>query len=142
MSGKPRRPGPFRWLLYTFGAGLPPEYRDWVLHDVTARTWQLRHLGRTAIQIAPVAVLLFVLIPGQAWVRALAVLAGLILGFFYSVAYMYETAEHRAVKAGWPLGTAAGVRNEDRAEELAADRERYNQRWRTETPPPNELPPG
>lgn len=135
MSGTPRRPNLFRWLLYTAGAGLPPENKDWVLHDVTVRTWQLRHLGRTAVQIAPIAVLLYVFIPGEPWVRLLAVLAGLILGFFYSVAYMYETAEHRAVKAGWPLGTAAGVRDEDRADEIADAQERYNERWRTELPP-------
>ncbi|MBN9113428.1 MAG: DUF5313 family protein [Pseudonocardia sp.] len=135
MSSTPRRPGPLRWLLYAFGAGLPAEYKDWVLHDVSVRTWQLRHLARTCVQIAPIAILLFVFIPGPVWVRALAVLSGLILGFFYSLAYMYETAEHRAVKAGWPLGTAAGTRDADKADEIEAERERYNQRWRTELPP-------
>ncbi len=71
-----RRPGPLRWLLYAFGAGLPAAYKDWVLHDVSTRTWQLRHLARTTIQLAPIAILLYVFIPGQAWVRALAVLSG------------------------------------------------------------------
>jgi hypothetical protein len=121
-------------VAYAFGAGLPPAYKDWVLHDVTVRTWQLRHLARTAVQLLPIAVLLFVFIPGPAWVRAGAVLAGLILGFFYSVAYMYETAEHRAVKAGWPLGTAAGVRDADKVDEREAEKQRYAERWRSEPP--------
>jgi len=130
-----RRPGPLRWLAYAFGAGLPAEYKDWVLHDVTTGTWQVRHLVRAAVQLAPIAILLYVFIPGAAWVRALAVLAGLILGFFYSVAYMYETAEHRSLKAGWPLGYAAGVRDEDKADERAAEKERYEERWRPQLPP-------
>jgi Family of unknown function (DUF5313) len=89
VSDTPRRPGPVRWVLYAFGGGLPPEYREWVLYDVTGRTWVLRHLARTAVQLLPVAVALYVLIPGPAWVRGCAVLAGLLLGFFYSVAYLY-----------------------------------------------------
>ena len=64
--GSPRRPGPLRWVLYAFGRGLPAEYREWVLHDLTTRTWVLRHLLRTALQLLPFAVLLYVLIPGPA----------------------------------------------------------------------------
>ncbi|MHA6796208.1 DUF5313 family protein [Pseudonocardia bannensis] len=129
-----RRPGPIRWVAYALGFGLPPKHRSWVLHDVTTKTWQLRHLARTAVQLAPIAVLLFVLIPGPAWVRGAAVLSGLLLGFFYSIAYMYETAEHRAVKAGYPQGTAAAVRGEATADRREARQRRYAERWR-------ELPP-
>ncbi|NMI01348.1 DUF5313 family protein [Pseudonocardia acidicola] len=128
------RPGPIRWLAYAFGAGLPAKNRTWVLHDVTTRTWRLRHLARTAVQLTPIAVLLYVLIPGPAWVRGGAVLAGLLLGFFYSVAYMYETAEHRAVKAGYPQGAAAGVRDEAHAGEREEAQRRYAERWRTQPP--------
>ncbi len=35
LSGVPeRRPDPLRWLWCTFGGGLGPSYREWVLHDV------------------------------------------------------------------------------------------------------------
>jgi Family of unknown function (DUF5313) len=54
----PTRPSPFRWLLYAVGRGLPPRNREWVLYDVTTRTWVLRHLLRATVQLAPVAVLL------------------------------------------------------------------------------------
>lgn len=125
------RPNPLRWVLYAFGAGLPARHRTWVLHDVTARTWQLRHFARTTVQLLPIGIALFVLIPGPAYVRGLAVLAGALLGYFYSVAYMQESAEHRVMKAGYPVGTAEAVRAEAHQDETAAARERYESRWRT-----------
>jgi Family of unknown function (DUF5313) len=36
---RPARPDPLHWLWYALGGGLPPRYRDWVLHDATAPTW-------------------------------------------------------------------------------------------------------
>ncbi|MFD1532354.1 DUF5313 family protein [Pseudonocardia aurantiaca] len=130
MPADVRRPGPFRWLLYAFGRPLPLAYREWVLHDVTAPTWVLRHVLRTTVQLLPVAVLLFVLIPGPAWVRGCSLLAGLLLGYFYSFAYMYETTEHRAMKAGYPRGTAAATRGQEGEAERAEQARRYEQRWR------------
>lgn len=127
----PRRPGPARWLLYALGRSLPPEYREWVLHDVTTRTWVLRHFLRATVQLLPIAVLLYVLIPGPAWVRGCAVLAGLLLGYFYSAAYLHETTEHRALKAGYPRGTAAGVRGMGGAAEREEQERRYEERWRS-----------
>lgn len=124
------RPNPVRWLLYAFGAGLPARHASWILHDVTTPSWQVRHLVRATVQLLPIGVALFVLIPGPVYVRACAVLAGAILGYFYSVAYMYESAEHRALKAGYPLGHAAAVREAADEEENAAARERYERRWR------------
>ncbi len=128
------RPGPLRWVLYAFGRGLPAEYREWVLHDITTRTWVLRHMIRTAVQLLPIAVLLYVLIPGPAWVRACAVLAGLLLGFFYSLSYMYETTENRAIKAGYARGMAREIRDRPGAALREERARRYNERYRN--PPP------
>jgi len=130
-----RRPGPVRWVLYAFGRGLPARYREWVLHDVTARTWALRHLLRTAVQLLPVAVLLYLLIPGGVAARAGAVLAGLLLGFFYSAAYMYETTDNRAAKAGYPRGTAREIRDRRWAPARAEQERRYAERYRDSPPP-------
>jgi Family of unknown function (DUF5313) len=130
IEGGVRRPNPARWVAYAFGAGLPAAHREWVLHDTTARTWQLRHLARTAVQLAPFAIALYVFIPGEPWVRGMSVLAGLALGFFYSAAYMYETVEHRAVKAGYPRGTAAATRAAAHADENRERAERYERQWR------------
>ena len=132
-----RRPNPVQWVGYAFGAGLPPEYREWVLHDVSTRTWALRHLVRTTVQLAPFVLALFLLLPVDPWIRAGAVLAGSLLGYFYSVAYMYEAVEHRAVKAGYPRGTAAAARAAGRAGQTAEQEQRYAERWRpTAVEPP------
>ncbi len=130
IDSRVRRPNPARWLLYAYGAGLPAVHREWVLHDVTTRTWQLRHVARTTVQLAPFAIALYLLIPGAPLVRAAAVLAGLLLGYFYSTAYMYETAEHRVLKAGYPRGTAAATRAAEHADEDREREKRYEQRWR------------
>ena len=129
-----RRPGPLRWLLYALGFGLPARYREWVLHDVTTRTWVLRHLLRTAVQLAPVALLLYVLMPGSPVTRGGAVLGGLLLGFFYSVAYMYETAENRAMKAGHPRGTAREIRDRRTSAVREDEARRYAERYRPAPP--------
>lgn len=108
------RPGPVRWLAYAFGAGLPARHRTWVLHDVTAPTWVLRHLVRAVVQIAPFGVALYLLIPGSPGIRATAVVMGAVIGLIYSVAFVEAAAEHRAIKAGYPEGTAAATRRERR----------------------------
>ena len=125
-----RRPNPVQWVCYAFGAGLPAEYREWVLHDVSTRTWALRHLVRTTVQLAPVALALFLLLPVDPWIRAGSVLAGALLGYFYSVAYMNESAETRVGKAGYPVGSAAATREARRAPDDEEARRRYNAQWR------------
>jgi hypothetical protein len=132
-----RRPGPGRWLLYAFGKGLPPQYREWVLHDVTTRTWVLRHLLRTVVQLAPIAVLLYLFVPGSPGIRAAAVAGGLALGFFYSLAYMYETTENRAIKAGYARGTAGAIRDQRGAGTREEEARRYAERYRN-LPPSDE----
>jgi hypothetical protein len=108
------RPGPLRWLAYAFGAGLPARHRTWVLHDVTAPTWVLRHLVRAVVQIAPVGVALYLFIPGSPGIRLTAVVMGAVIGLVYSVAFVEAAAEHRSIKAGYPEGTAAATRRERR----------------------------
>ena len=102
-----RRPDPLHWIAYAFGAGLPARNNEWVLYDVTAPTWWLRHLGRATVQLLPLLVILYLVVPGPPWVRLMGSLAGALIGYFYSVAYMNESAETRVGKAGYPVGTAA-----------------------------------
>ncbi len=92
------------------GGGLPDRHRDWVLHDVTTKRWRWRALLRSLVQIVPVSVLIYLLLPVEPWVRLMAVGGGLVVGLLYAVAYLEESTEHRAVKAGYPRGTASTVR--------------------------------
>ena len=105
------RPAPHRWIWYAFGGRLPERNRGWVLNDTTTGTWWLRHVARTLVQLAVPIVLVVVFLPAPWGVRLAAVLAGVILGMAFSLAYMTETTENRVVKAGYPAGTAQAVRD-------------------------------
>lgn len=94
------------------GGGLPPRHRMWVLHDVTTRWWRFRALFRSLVQLAPVALLIYLLLPSEPWVRVLAILGGMLVGLIYALAYLEESSEHRAIKAGYARGTARAVREQ------------------------------
>lgn len=119
-----RRPDPLHWVLYAYGAGLPAVLRRWVLHDVTAGTWLLRHVLRALVQIAPVAVVLAILLPGDATVRISAIAMGAVIGLLYSTMFVEAATEHRAIKAGYPEGYATEVRSRRRRLRRAVRRNR------------------
>ena len=107
-----RRPGPLHWFWYALGGRLPVRYRPWVLHDLTCRTWPLRHLARLVAQLAPVAIVLVILLPGPLWIRVMGAVGGSLVGLLYSFVFLYEATEARATKAGYPHGTLNEIRNE------------------------------
>jgi len=117
-----QRPGPLQWLWYAYGGGLPRTLAPWVLADVTARTWVWRHLARAVFQMLPVLVICLVAVPVPFAYRASAAFGGLLLGLFFSMAFMVEILEHRSVKAGFEPGLATQVREE------RADRDRLERR--------------
>jgi hypothetical protein len=125
-----KRPDPLHWLWYAYGGRLPRRYREWVLHDLSCRTWPLRHLARALLQVLPVVVVLLLVVPGELTIRVAAVTAGVLLGMLYSGAYMNEIAEHRAAKAGYPVGIAREVREEAQHDQRAAQAQRYARIWR------------
>jgi Family of unknown function (DUF5313) len=84
----------------------------------------LRHLVRALVQLTPFILLCLLVPPVPFGIRLTAAGGGLVVGLLFSVAYMTETTEHRAVKAGWPPGTTA----ERRAQR--AERERIERRAR------------
>ncbi|WP_231974026.1 DUF5313 family protein [Pseudonocardia sp. HH130630-07] len=134
-----RRPNPFRWIAYAYGAGLPERHGRWVLHDVTCRTWWLRHLARTVTQLLPLLALLFLIVPGPSWVRLGAVASGAVIGLFYGMVYVVEACETRVMKAGYPVGAAAATREARRAEQhvdarLRHDAEHADERRRGDRP--------
>jgi hypothetical protein len=116
------------------GGRLPAEYREWVLYDITCRTWPLRHLVRLLVQLVPVGILLVVLLPVPLWIRLMGVVVGSSIGLLYSFVFLYEATEQRASKAGYPHGTAARVREERRAArslaQAAAEFDRLHRRRR------------
>ncbi|SFE12906.1 DUF5313 family protein [Blastococcus tunisiensis] len=107
-----QRPTPVQWVWYALGGGLPRELSPWVLADTTGRGWIQRHLTRTAVQVLPVLVLCVVAVPVPLAYRLSAAVGGLFLAMLFAFAFMTETIEHRAAKAGYPPGTAARLRAE------------------------------
>jgi hypothetical protein len=104
------RPGPFRWLWYAFGGKLPERCREWVLNDLTCRTWVFRHLARVLAQ-QPMWLLLLLLPLGwdvRWWAFALAVT----LSIFLSLLFTEDASERRVVKHGYPAGLARAIREE------------------------------
>ena len=116
-----RRPNPLQWLWYAYGGGLPRRLSPWVLADTTARTWVWRHLARALVQLLPLVLICLLAVPLPLGYRASAAVGGLLIGLIFSIAFMTETTEHRAAKAGYPAGTAGQVR-EERAERERLER--------------------
>ncbi|MEU2350762.1 DUF5313 family protein [Modestobacter sp. NPDC049651] len=119
------RPNPLQWVWYAFGGGLPRRLAPWVLADTTRRTWVWRHLSRALVQLTPVVVVVLVVPFVEFVYRLTAAAGGIVIGLIYSVAYMVETTEHRARKAGYPPGTTAQVREERAERERIERRARY-----------------
>lgn len=117
------RPNPAQWIWYAYGGRLPGRCREWVLHDVTCRTWVLRHLSRSLVQISPG--LLFLLVPGPLWILAMSLLGGVIMALWYSLAYMEHTCEYRLTKHGYPAGTGRATREAAKQQSRAEQAARY-----------------
>ena len=115
------RPTPLQWVWYALGGGLPRHLSPWVLTDTTGRTWILRHLARAVVQVAPIMALCLLVPPVPLGYRLSAAFGGLLIALIFSIAFMTETIEHRASKAGYPPGTAARLRAE-RAERDRVER--------------------
>jgi hypothetical protein len=123
-DGEVRRPDPLHWLWYALGGGLPRRFSRWVLHDTSTRTWALRHVLRSFVQLAVPIALVLVLVPGAFWIRGMAALGGILLALFFSLAYMTETTENRVKRAGYPPGSAQLARDRLARERELLDRGR------------------
>ncbi|MBF6214118.1 DUF5313 family protein [Nocardia puris] len=115
-----RRPNPIEWIGYVFGRRLPDSLRDWVRNDLTGKHAFARHIVRGLLPFTPLFAI-FLLFPGELWLRASMVLLAVLLALFYIVAYMPMNRAHRLTAHGFP----ADLENEEKARRRAAERERY-----------------
>jgi uncharacterized protein DUF5313 len=104
------RPNPIQWLRYAVGGRLPESLHGWVLRDVTARTWVWRHVARMSVLVAPLAVACL-LVPGPPGLRAAMALLLVIVGAYFSLSYVEESCDMRAVKHGHAPGAAKAIRD-------------------------------
>jgi hypothetical protein len=111
-----KRPSAGKFLWYSLGGSLPAENSSWVLHDITCRTWWLRHFGRTMLFIVPLLSLYLLLVPASLSLRLLTGLtfAGGI--FLFSLVNILVDTDRRAVRAGFGPGLAAHMRTQESVE--------------------------
>lgn len=129
--GRPQRPGALRWLWYAVSGRLPMSYRDWVLFDLSCRTWPLRHLARLVVPLVPVAAALTLVLPGPWSIRVTAVVLGSVIGLLFSFVFLHESTARRAVRFGYPEGAVQDARDARRAtRDLARAAEDFRHRRR------------
>lgn len=93
------RPGVVRWLLYAYGRRLPPRYAQWVLHDLTVRTWFVRILARGLAQSLPALVLL--VLPASPSILVMMIAIVVFGMLFYSMAFAWEIRDRRLYQHGF-----------------------------------------
>lgn len=123
------RPNPIQWLRYAVGGRLPEPLHAWVLRDVSARTWVWRHVARMSVLVAPLAAACL-LVPGPLGLRAAMALLLVIVGAYFSLSYVEESSDMRAVKHGHAPGAAKAIRDARHEQAEALARARYAARYR------------
>lgn len=123
------RPNPIQWLWYAVGGRLPASLHTWVLADVTARTWVWRHVARMSVVVVPLAATCL-LVPGPIGLRLAMALLLVIVGAYFSLSYVEESCDMRAVRHGHAPGTAKAIRNARTEHARAAMRARYDAEYR------------
>lgn len=134
-----RRPSAGRFLWYCYGGALPPENHSWVLHDVTCRTWILRHFARWTMVIVPLFALYLALAPVQFSVRLYIGIAVALALYLMALIFILIDTDRRAVRAGYAYSQPSAVRtansvarqraaNHRRREKIAARRAARNAR--------------
>lgn len=116
----PRRPGPGRFLWYCYGGSLPPENHSWVLHDVTCRTWVLRHFARWTMVVAPLFALYMAFMPTP---LSLRVYTGITFGlaiYVMSLVFILIDTDRRAVRAGYEHSLPQVIRTRNTVERQRA----------------------
>jgi hypothetical protein len=108
-------------LWYALGGRLPSSYREWVLYDLTSRSWVLRHLARALVQHSVWLLLLFLPIPLD--LRVWMLIAAVSVGLVFSLSFMEDASERRLIRHGFPVGLNRRIREESSSSaraELAA----------------------
>jgi len=132
-SDRPVIRPPFGKLLwYSYGGSLPPEYHSWVLHDVTCRTWVLRHFARWMLVIVPVFFLFITLLPTPFGIRLFTDIAVCGAIFMFALVNILVDTDRRAVRAGYSFNLPGQIRGErgvnSQRESNAARRQRIADR--------------
>lgn len=127
------RPALGPMIKYWYGGTLPPRHNSWVLHDVTCRTWVIRHFARwLLLVIAPFFTLYMLVIPGSLPLRLYTGITFASTLLLVSMLYILIETERRAVQAGYrpsePTRVRAKRTQEKHSLAVAARRAKMEQR--------------
>jgi hypothetical protein len=106
-----RRPTLGRWLWYSYGGSVPAENHTWVLHDVTCRTWILRHFARWTMVIAPLFALYMALMPTPFGIRVYTGITFALGIYVISFVFILIDTDRRAVRAGYAYSLPQVIRS-------------------------------
>lgn len=115
-----RRPAPGRLVWYCYGGSLPPQHRTWVLHDVTCRTWVLRHFARWTMAIAPLFLLYVAIAPMPFAIRLYTGIAFAGALYVMSLVFILIDTDRRAVQAGYDHSQPQAIRSANSVERQRA----------------------
>ena len=122
-------------IRYAYWGMLPEKHSSWVLHDLTCRTWVLRHFARWTMVVLPLFILYMVFMPTPIAIRTYTGITYSLGIYVVSLVFILIDTDRRAVKAGYPhslpqaMRSAASVErqrtdNYARREKIAARRAR------------------
>jgi hypothetical protein len=106
-----RRPDLRHLLWYCYGGSLHARHHTWVLHDVTCRTWWLRHFGRWLMVIVPFFALYMALVPTPFGIRLYTGLTFSGAIFMFALVNIMIDTDRRAVRAGYSFNYPQQLRS-------------------------------
>lgn len=106
--------GPFLW--YCYGGSLPARHRSWVLHDLTCRSWILRHFFRWTMIIVPVFALYLAFMPMESGIRLYTGITFALGLYVMSLVFILIDTDRRAVRAGYAYSEPQAVRSANSVE--------------------------
>lgn len=126
------RPTVIEWLRYAVGARVTDHMHTWVLHDVTARTWWLRHASRVLTLLCIPVLLALAFIPASLAFRLEVIANAGFPSFLGGMLFVLSSTERRLVNAGYPAELGQAVRHtlavRKQSEDNRARRERIEAR--------------
>jgi hypothetical protein len=123
-----RRPTLGRFLWYCYHGSLPTENHTWVLHDVTCRTWVLRHFARWTMAIAPLLTVYLAFIPTPFGIRFYTGIVFSLAIYVMSLVFILIDTDRRAVRAGYDHSQPQAIRTANSVERQRADNHQRRER--------------
>jgi Family of unknown function (DUF5313) len=122
------RPALGRLLWYCYGGSLPAEHHSWVLHDVTCRTWILRHFARWTMVVAPLLAVYLAFMPTPFATRLYTGIAFSLAIYVMSLVFILIDTDQRAVRAGYKHSQPQAVRTANSVERQRTDNQQRRER--------------